>query len=215
MKIFFDSTINIYESSFISSKLDKSTIIIQSTIIEDTTENKFTSYIYQSERNIETTEELSKEKEKELDSNYIKEEEEEKEKEIENEENEIENEENEISQSTIYIKNTLEENSSIQEKKLFFYSDKTDIISTEILSTQEKYNNFSTNIIESEEYIISTEKLMKCHISCLTCYDNNNTNCSQCNIEEGYYLLYNDNSSCYNNKTITKDYYLDINSRIW
>ena len=35
--------------------------------------------------------------------------------------------------------------------------------STEILSTQEKYNNFSTNIIESEEYIISTEKSIKCH----------------------------------------------------
>ena len=67
-KFLVDSTINIYESSFISSRLDKSSIIIQSTIIEDTTENKFTSYILQSERNIETTEELSQEKE--LDSNY-------------------------------------------------------------------------------------------------------------------------------------------------
>ena len=34
-KILVDSTINIYESSFISSRLDKNTIIIQSTIIED------------------------------------------------------------------------------------------------------------------------------------------------------------------------------------
>ena len=200
-----DNTINIYESSFISSKLDKSTIIIQSTIIEDTTENKFTSYILQSERNIETTEELSQEKE--LDSNYIKEEEE--------KEKEIENEENEISQSTIYIKSSLGENSSIQEKKLFFYSDKIDIISTEILSTQEKYNNFSTNIIESEEYIISTEKSMKCHISCLTCNENNSTICLECNNKDGYYPLYNNNSSCYNNETIAKDYCLDTNSRIW
>ena len=38
---------------------------------------------------------------------------------------------------------------------------------------------------------------------------NNNTNCLECNVENGYYPLYNDNSSCYNNITIKKGYYLD------
>ena len=48
-------------------------------------------------------------------------------------------------------------------------------------------------------------------------YENNNTYCLQCNIEKGYYPLYNDNSFCFNNETIKKGYYLDksVNPFIW
>ena len=54
----------------------------------------------------------------------------------------------------------------------------------------------STTFIYEKE-ISNSEKVFECDISCLTCYKeykNNKTNCFECNIEKGYYPLYNDNS---------------------
>ena len=52
-----------------------------------------------------------------------------------------------------------------------------------------------------------------CNIACLKCYkqyENNNTNCLECNTEQGYYPLSGkDSAYCYNNITIEKGYYLD------
>ena len=46
---------------------------------------------------------------------------------------------------------------------------------------------------------------------------NNKTICSECNKENGYFPLYNNNSFCYNNETINEGYYLDksTSSFIW
>ena len=69
----------------------------------------------------------------------------------------------------------------------------------------------STTFIYEKE-ISNSEKVFECDISCLTCYKeykNNKTNFFECNIEKGYYPLYNDNSSCYSNETIIEGYYLD------
>ena len=59
---------------------------------------------------------------------------------------------------------------------------------------------------------MNTENFLRCHSSCSTCYkeyENNITNCLQCNADNGYYPLYNDNSTCYHNETIINGYYLD------
>ena len=36
-----------------------------------------------------------------------------------------------------------------------------------------------------------------------------NNSCIECNIEKGYYPIQDSNSTCYNNETILKGYYLD------
>ena len=76
--------------------------------------------------------------------------------------------------------------------------------------TEDMPEKISTIYIYGKE-ISNTETIYECDISCLICYNNNKSNCLQCNIEKGYYPLYNDNSSCYSNNSIIKGYYLDIN----
>ena len=78
------------------------------------------------------------------------------------------------------------------------------------------YEKLSTIYIYEKE-ISSIAKIFECGISCLICYENDKTNCIQCNKIKGYYPLYNNKSSCYNNETIIKGYYLDekANPFIW
>ena len=59
---------------------------------------------------------------------------------------------------------------------------------------------------------LNTEIEIICDISCLSCNNKlgeNNTNCFECNIEKGYYPLYDNNSFCYSDETIKKGYYLN------
>ena len=93
-------------------------------------------------------------------------------------------------------------------------------------STQKENINISTedykqiNDISDEEYSSEREEnsytkdLIQCDEACLSCYkepENNKTNCIQCNTENGYYPLYNENSNCINNETNHIGYYLDKN----
>ena len=52
----------------------------------------------------------------------------------------------------------------------------------------------------------------KCDIACSKCvkgYENNNTNCLECNLEENYYPLFEKESNCFNNETISDGFYLE------
>ena len=75
------------------------------------------------------------------------------------------------------------------------------------------------NKIKNKKKEVFIFKYTKCDKACLTCfkgYENNNTNCEQCNYENGYYPIYGENiSNCFNNETIKPGYYLDINQKIW
>ena len=90
----------------------------------------------------------------------------------------------------------------------------TSYINENITETYEKYE---TILKSTEKTDFNSEKINECDISCLTCYEKNKTKCIQCNIEQGYYPLYNDNSSCYKNETKMPGLYLDIsvNPYIW
>ena len=73
---------------------------------------------------------------------------------------------------------------------------------------------------EIEETLINYE-FIECDKGCLNCtkgYENNSTNCIQCDTQNGYYPIYGeDNSNCFNNETIKLGYYLnkDNDSYIW
>ena len=63
-------------------------------------------------------------------------------------------------------------------------------------------------------------KFTKCDKACLSCNsgpNNDNTNCIKCNEEKGFYPIYNNNSLCFNNKTIKEGYFLNktIEPYIW
>ena len=87
----------------------------------------------------------------------------------------------------------------------------------ELPSSEEKKNTDEKEITLSENEISNSEIISECDISCLTCNVNNKTICSECNKENGYFPLYNNNSFCYNNETINEGYYLDksTSSFIW
>ena len=67
------------------------------------------------------------------------------------------------------------------------------------------------NIIDSKFY--------KCDNACSKCikgYENNNTNCIDCNYEKGYYPIFEkESNNCFNNETIMGGYYLDMNEAIY
>ena len=72
-------------------------------------------------------------------------------------------------------------------------------------------NNFNKSETETN-LNLNTEIEITCDISCLSCNNKlgeNNTNCFECNIEKGYYPLYDNYSFCYSNETIKKGYYLN------
>ena len=55
------------------------------------------------------------------------------------------------------------------------------------------------------------QKCDKACSKCISAYENDNTNCIECNNEKGYYLVFDsDTNNCYNNQTIKKGYYLDM-----
>jgi uncharacterized membrane protein len=55
------------------------------------------------------------------------------------------------------------------------------------------------------------QKCDKACSKCISTYENDNTNCIECNNEKGYYLVFDsDTNNCYNNQTIKKGYYLDM-----
>ena len=148
-------------------------------------------------------------------------------------------------EETIFeAENYFEKSESTDEDKLFIdvedeKSKKMDEYSTEIKDTikfqKSDYKRESFEIVKNtqkeelffgsdydkdiEEHFKSTN-LMDCDISCLTCEKSIefNNSCLECNEKLGYYPIYESNiSKCYNNETIMKNYYLDLNSSnyIW
>ena len=54
---------------------------------------------------------------------------------------------------------------------------------------------------------------VKCDNACIRCYlgpVDDNTNCIECNEDEGYYPIVGNDSMCFNNETIKEGYFLDI-----
>ena len=80
-------------------------------------------------------------------------------------------------------------------------ADSTDCITEEYAFNHGYYLNSETNNFE------------KCYIACSRCNkssETNNTNCIECNYEEGFYPIYEeDANNCFNNDTIKGGYYLD------
>ena len=81
-------------------------------------------------------------------------------------------------------------------------------------------SNHCTNLSElsnTNYYIDENDTYQLCHESCLECNGPFNNSCTKCDNNNSYYLKENDNNSsmCYNNNTIEKGYYLDINESIF
>ena len=164
--------------------------------------------------------EKEEEEEKEEKEKEGKEEEEEKEKEKEEKEKEKENlieienieynEDYKPEEEFIEIENTIF-NEDYIEKEEFLEAENN--LNKEIDDFEE-----TINILEIEESInveetLITNNLIECDKACLNCskgYENNNTNCLQCNTKNGYFpILGEDNSNCFNNETINLGYYLN------
>jgi hypothetical protein len=133
----------------------------------------------------------------------------------------------EIKKST-YIENNYETINSIGLKKTDFTETIDTFVkgdSTEIEKTSDTFVKGDSAEIAKTSYtfvkrdstgIPKTSKrdnLIECDQACLTCfkaYENNNTNCIQCNTDNGYYPIFGkDNSNCFNNETIKSGYYLN------
>ena len=95
-------------------------------------------------------------------------------------------------------------------KSLFLEKISTDVEILEIKdTTQKEIKEFTTNIIKETTETI--EQIKECDISCSKCLSGKDdiNICLECNTEKGYYPIYGDNSTCYNNETIKEGYFLD------
>ena len=79
-------------------------------------------------------------------------------------------------------------------------------------------NCYNRSILNEGYYFLSNDSMYhKCGIQCETCfntYENNNTNCIECNTKNGYYPINSIDeisSNCYNNESIKQGYYLNRN----
>ena len=106
-------------------------------------------------------------------------------------------------EETYYIEETVKFEDSIEIEKTVYKESEYSL---------EKKETIESENIKTMIKTFNTYSLIKCDKACITCfkeYENNNTNCLQCNTQNGYYPIYNDPSNCFNNETISLGYYLD------